>query len=394
MQTSATDELISDFYAAAAGRIVWQRPLDQLVALLGLWVVQIIGVDKRTGGAIFSAESTLSSPLVVLDYLRFYQTSDPRVALTMTTTSGQWMHCHEHLPKHFVATNAFYQDFLIPHGGRYLSSTKLVDNDEAVYMVGLMRGNGAKPLSNAEAEILHLVQHHLAQAMQIFLHLRTEFTNQAMTQQLLGQFNQPMLLLDEAQRLLHCNQKADELLAKKSILSEKNGFLVCRDRTANEALNCAVRAVLSSRPDATQISSVAHSQATNTRQRRAVNLTDGFGKSLLAIVSAVWPSQTMKAFGDLPRALVIFHNPALPQNRLDPLILAECYDLTPAEARVAVQIAEGATAKEIAKKNGLAVATIRTHLSRIMEKADVTRQADLIRVLFTLPLRQVVSVGV
>ena len=95
MQTSATDELISDFYAAAAGRIVWQRPLDQLVALLGLWVVQIIGVDKRTGGAIFSAESTLSSPLVVLDYLRFYQTSDPRVALTMTTTSGQWMHCHE-----------------------------------------------------------------------------------------------------------------------------------------------------------------------------------------------------------------------------------------------------------------------------------------------------------
>jgi len=393
MQAGSSDELIADFYAAAAGRVAWQQPLDRLVTQLGLWVVQIIGVDKRTGAAIFSAESSSSSPIVILDYLRYYQTSDPRVALTMATPDGQWMHCHEHLPGSYVANNGFYQDFLIPHGGRYLSSTKLVDNDEAVFMVGLMRGNGAEPLSSAESAILSLVQYHLSQAMQIFLHLRTGFADQAMARQLLGQFNQPMLLLDDAQRVLHSNQTASELLSEKDLLSAKNGFLVCRDKASHEALAEAVRAVLSASPDITKGALGTDDQTINVRQRRAVNLAGSAGKNLLAFVSAVWPSQSMNAFGDLPRALVILHNPQLPQSQLDPLILAECYDLTPAEARVAVQIASGATVKKIAQRNGVAIATVRTHLSRIMEKTSVTRQADLLRVLLTLPLRQVRLVG-
>jgi len=97
----------------------------------------------------------------------------------------------------------------------------------------------------------------------------------------------------------------------------------------------------------------------------------------------------MGAFGQLPRALVILHDPTESQIQAVPnaLILGECFDLTPAEARVAVQIAAGATVKEIAWRSGAALPTVRTQLGCIMAKTGVDRQVDLVRVLLTLPVR-------
>ena len=376
MQASPSDELFSDFYAAAAGRLSWQQPLDKLAALLGLWVVQIIGVDKRTGAAIFSAESTLPSPLVVLDYLRRYQTTDPRVALTMATPDGQWMHCHEHLSKTFVATSEFYQDFLIPHGGRYLSSTKLVDNDETVFMVGLMRGYSSEPLSNAEAAILSLVQFHLSRAMQIFIQLRSDFAELAMARQLLGQFKHAMLLVDEARGLWHSNDAAKAFLTSGGCLVERDGYLRCTSKVNDAALSEALQSL--------QLSALQDNIAP---KRRALSLSRTSGSDLRIFISSLKPHETMGMFGTTSRAMIVLHDPDNSQAALDPFILAECFDLTPAEARVAALIAAGSNAKEIAKHNGSALATVRCHINRVMEKAGVSRQTDLVRALLSLPIR-------
>jgi hypothetical protein len=42
----------------------------------------------------------------------------------MELGEGEWANCHEHFDEAFVARSAFYQDFLIPHGGRYVSGTQ------------------------------------------------------------------------------------------------------------------------------------------------------------------------------------------------------------------------------------------------------------------------------
>jgi DNA-binding CsgD family transcriptional regulator len=94
----------------------------------------------------------------------------------------------------------------------------------------------------------------------------------------------------------------------------------------------------------------------------------------------------MGAFGHTSRALVVQHVPNASQYVIDPFIVAECFDPTPAEARVAVCIAGGANAKEIAQQQAIAVATVRTHIQRIMDKTGADRQTDLIRVLMALPI--------
>jgi DNA-binding CsgD family transcriptional regulator/PAS domain-containing protein len=57
------------------------------------------------------------------------------------------------------------------------------------------------------------------------------------------------------------------------------------------------------------------------------------------------------------------------------------FQFTPAEARVALQAAEGRSAREIAANLKLSVNTVRRHLQMLLEKTGASRQADLVRIL-------------
>ncbi len=59
--------------------------------------------------------------------------------------------------------------------------------------------------------------------------------------------------------------------------------------------------------------------------------------------------------------------------------LVHHYGLTPSETRVLLAILRGETPRDIAKANGLALPTIRTHLSRLFDKTGANGQTDLVR---------------
>lgn len=65
--------------------------------------------------------------------------------------------------------------------------------------------------------------------------------------------------------------------------------------------------------------------------------------------------------------------------------MRECFSLTKAEVIVAQGILEGRTADEIASHRHSSVATIRTHIRHILEKAGAHRIADFIALVSSLP---------
>ena len=67
-------------------------------------------------------------------------------------------------------------------------------------------------------------------------------------------------------------------------------------------------------------------------------------------------------------------------------LLHALFGLTPAEARVASALAAGQDLEGIRAALGVGRETVRTHLRRIYEKTDTRRQAELVRLLHTLPL--------
>ena len=86
-------------------------------------------------------------------------------------------------------------------------------------------------------------------------------------------------------------------------------------------------------------------------------------------------------------ALVLVADPAT-WTRIDPDVAAEALGLTGMESRVAVLLAEGMTVREIAAATGRGESTIRTHVKHMFGKHNLSRQAELVRLVLALgPLR-------
>jgi DNA-binding CsgD family transcriptional regulator len=65
--------------------------------------------------------------------------------------------------------------------------------------------------------------------------------------------------------------------------------------------------------------------------------------------------------------------------------LRELWDLTAAEAQIAMAIAAGSPLDEIAARNRISRETVRVHLRRILAKTETHRQSELVRLILTGP---------
>jgi DNA-binding CsgD family transcriptional regulator len=62
-------------------------------------------------------------------------------------------------------------------------------------------------------------------------------------------------------------------------------------------------------------------------------------------------------------------------------IVQSLFDLTPAEAKVARDLAEGKTVADIASAAGASESTIRSHVRAVLEKTGCNRQTDVVALL-------------
>jgi DNA-binding CsgD family transcriptional regulator len=65
--------------------------------------------------------------------------------------------------------------------------------------------------------------------------------------------------------------------------------------------------------------------------------------------------------------------------------VAKLFDLTEAEAKLALVLSEGHRIEDAAERLGITLNSARTYLKRIFSKTDVTRQAELVRLILAAP---------
>ena len=82
-------------------------------------------------------------------------------------------------------------------------------------------------------------------------------------------------------------------------------------------------------------------------------------------------------------ALALIVDPAN-RLRIDPALVAETLDLTPAEGWLAAKLSTGQTLCSIAESTGRTEASLRSHLKRILRKQGIRRQVDLVRRVLSL----------
>ena len=82
-------------------------------------------------------------------------------------------------------------------------------------------------------------------------------------------------------------------------------------------------------------------------------------------------------------ALVLIVDP-MDRVGVEPEFAQEVLGLTPTEAEIAIQLAQGRTPRQIAAATGRGYSTVRTHLKHIFSKLGVSRQFEVAQIVFAL----------
>jgi DNA-binding CsgD family transcriptional regulator len=364
--------LIESIYRAGAGLAPWTAALDAIAKAYDLWVVHLFAADKRLGRVMFSHEGGSSPPEAALDWLRKYRAIDPREALLPPKRTHEWIACDEHFDERFVAKDPFYQNFLIPYGGRYVYAAKLIDDDRNLVVMGFHRGSRRGQLNASERRDVELLAWHIERAFVMQQEVARENEGRSLGLAILARMRQPLILVDAQRRIVFSNDSGKALLDRGDLLSEHGGYVVCGDPASDLELTLALREL--------SLASPASSGA-RLIDRRGLRLKRPRSKvRVAATLLALRPENVLAAFGHSPLAMLAIYEPGM-EKALDPFLLATTFDLTPAEARVAARLVSGLSIKAIASQLDVSLSTVRTQTKSILEKTGTHRQAELVRVL-------------
>jgi DNA-binding NarL/FixJ family response regulator len=125
----------------------------------------------------------------------------------------------------------------------------------------------------------------------------------------------------------------------------------------------------------------------NKEAQRILAEDDGLGVAQGILKGSV-AKQNSKLYGAIEKA---FEEEALDEIISFPRVsgdtLVRLYNLTPSETRVALMLIDGKRLDQIAEELEVAQTTVVFHLKNLFRKTDTNRQADLVRVLLSVPLR-------
>lgn len=272
-----------------------------------------------------------------------------------------------HINPHFDAnssTNAYYVNFAKPQGIVDVLAIGLARSPQALGTIAFGRHERAGPIGEREIRLSTLLIPHLQRAATINQMLETAARTNESFAATLDQLSTPVLLVAADLRIVHANPSAWALIASNGGLRSVNHVLTATSSAVNTALGVAVR-------------QAAQDQSLLARRGLGIPLRgpDGAGAAL-----HVLPLRAPLAPTDNHAVAAVFVAAADTPFVAPSDIVVALFDLTPAEARVFACIAQGETLATTAELLGVKRSTCKSHLLRIYDKMNVSRQADLIHI--------------
>lgn len=191
---------------------------------------------------------------------------------------------------------------------------------------------------------------------QRYLESRTRLYDELVTRIGIGEIQ-----LNRAGEVVHTNLMADAALEEGHLLRCENRRLHCPDAVADRQLHAALETYLAEprRPPSGPI----------YLQSRAPY-------DVIGVLIRQLPLLARETAAETP-VVALYLGDHVRRMALSTDLLHKLFDLSAAEARVAVQLARGRSPREVAGALHISTNTVRTHLARIFAKTGVQRQSQL-----------------
>ena len=305
------------------------------------------------------------------EYFEAYYPVDERVPRVCRLPDSQLAHNFDLYSAQERRTSAVYNEFS-PRVHAQNSITARMDgpdNSSIVWFVhDPVNGDG---WSSSQLDSIRRLLPHIRQYVGFRQALASAGALGVTLTKLLDATGLGIIQIDRRGRISKMNDRARDLVQTQDTLFDKGGFLFARTPEDDARLQGLLRQALP--PFGAQ--GVAGSMI--IRRMPAP-------QALLLHVNPVYQQDT--GVCEFPiGALVLAVDPAA-RTRIDPVMAEAALGLTEMESRVAALLAEGMSVREIAAATGRMESTIRTHMKHMLAKHDLTRQAELVRLVLRLSM--------
>lgn len=362
----ALDEaLMEALYDQALYEGDWRPALEAVARTLGCDEVSVVTVEQDQPATFFNT-GRLLSPESCAWYERDFHAIDPKLSVLAHGRPGLVFNDAAHFDDAFVARNPFYQEYSRAVGTRHTLDTRLETLDSVLYFAAMRRASRGR-FQPATETTFQAIARHIGRVGALRARISAAQLRADQAAAALDSLGFGVAVFD-AQGAVRVTNAFVRRIVDEGDLEWRRGRLVARRRaSADRDLQALVERACAG--EATFGSGAA-------RIPRAeggfwiVTVTSLPAKSALAVSSQ--------------GALAIFCDPE-EGGRVRREDLIKLYDLTPAEAELALALASGRTLAEVAEARGVRRSTARSQLEAILSKTGLHRQVDLARLIASLP---------
>lgn len=379
------DRLLGLIYQGALEQQPWQDALPALREALDAQVVSLVlrppSDDDR--GAIINCvrpEQEQQSAGALADpsdweasaYREQFFALDPFVNLPLDEVVA----LEDILPDEELTASDYYLHYLQPINLFRILGVDTLEPGGMLARLRFSRRRAELPFSANERTLLKRITPHLRRAIEIYARLNRMTSERDVYAGAVDQLSVATIILDERGRLLNTNALAKTLLEEADGLSLRDQQLHIDGRDINRELQQALKDIIKAQ----------HSSTPGVV--RALRLPRSAGRADLGLVIRPVPSSERGEGQSSPCAAVFISDPDLRESASQQ-ILAELFELTPAESNLAILLARGLSLAEVSANQHISQHTARAQLKSIFAKTAVSRQAELVR----LVLKSVASLG-
>lgn len=369
--------LIELIYAAVSDPSQWSRLLQGLAEAAKAHGVLLRQVNPRTAQVCFS-ETLGYDDRYIQAYRDYYVHLDPYRELLLSKPVGSIL-ATDWDPGTSIQTRLnteYFNDYDRPQDRIHVLGSTLARSEHQFTYLGLHRGARSHAFTARDRQLLQLTLPHLAQAVRLCGLLAQSRQRQTLAEAALDCLRIAVFLTDAAGRPFHLNRAAEALLSKTRALTVGATGLTLARAADNARLLQMI----------TSAAAVTDGKGTQGGGDLLALAPDGWSALHL------WVTPLSRAHLDLPLhvpptcAAVFASIPgkvSLPWRRV-----AVHHGLTPAEARLAVALAEGLSLEEAAAKLKVSINTVRSQLQAVFAKTGIRRQAELTAMLLQGVLAQ------
>ncbi len=263
-----------------------------------------------------------------------------------------------------LATDPVYTNLLWPAGLGWAAATAIPLPTGEVAFLSLEREKKLGPVEASSIQQLDMLRPHLARS--VLMSARLQLQQAQIASQTLELIGVPALVFDQEGKALAANALVETL--SRFVRWRSRDRVALKDSGAHSIFLKAIETI-NARDDAQVRSFPVRNAEANA-----------------AMVAHVIPIRrsVRNIFAHCVGVLIL--TPVARPDAPPVELVQSLFDLTPAEARVARNIAGGQSIEEIAEANGVSRNTVRTQVQGVLEKTGCRRQAEVVALLAGLSI--------